>query len=430
MSETAASTARILIEPSRALIDEKVSIRLAGFPEQELISVHARMEDDLGRTWSSEAAFLTDDLGNVDLTKQAPQSGTYQGLDPMGLVWSLALSANEKNLALFPKTGLTPTRISFRAKSQAGLEHVAELEQSHVAQGVTRKDVRDRGLRGTLFLPPGPGPHPAVIIIGGSGGGLQEGHAALCASRGIAALALAYFAFEDLPKFLIDIPMEYFEKAIDWMAEQPEVNEERLVLVGKSRGAELALQAGAMFSKVRGVIGYVPAHVIWSGIEEGTRGETFAWTFGGDGLTYVPTRMTPEQAAEIFGQERIPLTPMFLINLEDADAEAEAAIPVERINGPVLLISGKDDQMWPSSLMGERVIERLLEHNHPYSFEHFAYEDAGHMILVPYLQTTRNYSQHPVTGQVYAFGGTPEGYAAANRDSWAQVLAFMQDAFE
>jgi len=427
MSEKTTSTAQILIEPSRALVDEKVSIRLAGFPEQELISVHARMEDDLGRTWSSEAAFLTDDQGSVDLAQQAPQSGSYAAADSMGLVWSMNLSPEETNLALFAKTGLTPTRISFTAKSQAGLEHAAELEQSHLAQGVTRKDVRDRGLRGTLFLPPGPGPHPTVIIIGGSGGGLQEGHAALCASRGIAALALAYFAFEDLPKFLIDIPTEYFETAIDWMVEQPEVDEAKLVLVGKSRGAEVALQVGAMFSKVRGVIGYVPSHVIWSGIEEGGRGETFAWTYGGDGLTYVPTRMTPEQAAEIFGQERIPLTPMFLINLEDADAEAEAAIPVERINGPVLLISGKDDQMWPSSLMGERVIERLRKHNHPYRFEDSAYEDAGHMILVPYLQTTRNFSEHPVTGQVYTFGGTPEGYAAANEDSWAQVLAFMRD---
>ena len=58
-----------------------------------------------------------------------------------------------------------------------------------------RRAVRDDGLRGTFFVPAGGGVHPGAIVVGGSGGGLQEGDAALLASRGIAALALAYFAY-------------------------------------------------------------------------------------------------------------------------------------------------------------------------------------------------------------------------------------------
>jgi len=44
----------------------------------------------------------------------------------------------------------------------------------------------------------------------GTAGGLMKFRSALLASRGFAALALAYFAYEDLPQG-IDLQMEYFE---------------------------------------------------------------------------------------------------------------------------------------------------------------------------------------------------------------------------
>lgn len=422
---------RIEIEPTRALVDEEVDVRLTGFPAEEAVVLRASMEDDLGRLWSSEATFRTDEAGTADVRSDAPDVGTYTGADPMGLIWSMNLPSDEPNLALFPKTGLDPSTVTFSALLDGVEVAVQTLERQYVRADVVRRPVHANGLRGAFFAPPGPGPHPAVIVIGGSGGGLQEDHAALFASRGFAALALAYFAFEHLPKYLIDIPLEYFETAIQWMVDQPVVDGRRLALVGKSRGAEVALQLGAMFPNVSAVIAYVPSHVIWGGIGDTRRaGALHAWTHQGQGLPYVPNRLTQEQAAEIFSQPRIPLTPMFLINLEDAHAARRAEIPVERIRGPVLLVSGNDDQMWPSTMMADRVLQRLKAHRHPYPDRHLAYEDAGHMILTSYQPTTRSFSQHPVTGQVYAFGGTPEGYAVANRDSWAQVLAFLVETFE
>ena len=62
--------------------------------------------------------------------------------------------------------------------------------------------VEDNGFLGTLFLPPGDGPFPAVINIYG---GINKGHiiedkSAAFASRGIASLSLPFFGVEGLPK--------------------------------------------------------------------------------------------------------------------------------------------------------------------------------------------------------------------------------------
>jgi hypothetical protein len=48
----------------------------------------------------------------------------------------------------------------------------------------------------------------------GGAGGLIEMRAALLASRGFAAFALAFFAYEDLPANMDRIELEYFEVRI------------------------------------------------------------------------------------------------------------------------------------------------------------------------------------------------------------------------
>ena len=66
-------------------------------------------------------------------------------------------------------------------------------------------------------------------------------------------------------------------------------------------------------------------------------------------------------------------------------ALAAAAIPVEKIGGPVLLVSGEEDQIWPAARLSEMVVGHLRANRHPFAYEHLRYEGAGHMILPPGL---------------------------------------------
>ena len=47
-----------------------------------------------------------------------------------------------------------------------------------------------------------------------------------------------------------------------------------------------------------------------------------------------------------------------------------AAIKVENISGPVLLISGTEDEQWPSMEMSEIIMERLTANNFAFPSQH------------------------------------------------------------
>jgi acetyl esterase/lipase len=99
---------------------------------------------------------------------------------------------------------------------------------------------------------------------------------------------------------------------------------------------------------------------------------------------------------------------------------SSAEIPVENIHGPVLLLSGKDDQIWPSSLMAARLLERLRRHGHPCADQAVSYDAVGHWIPCEYLATAGERQKMKLV-----IGGTPEGTAAALADSWPKILQFL-----
>ena len=114
--------------------------------------------------------------------------------------------------------------------------------------------------------------------------------------------------------------------------------------------------------------------------------------------------------------------------LQDPEAIAKARIPVENINGPVVLLSGTDDGSWPSDVFSQTVRDKLTEVKHPHDVQWLNYEDAGHSILFPYVPTTQHVYAHPVSGMVSTSGGNNKDNARANAESWPAVLQFLRDA--
>jgi dienelactone hydrolase len=412
----------ITVRPEQPLVDDRLTIRITGLPPERRVTCRAEMRDGFDRRWASEATFVSDAGGQLDLSAHAPISGAYAAADSMGLFWSMALDAPDAGGPPSPRKDLEPLPTTLTVALDGRTVATARFDRLAVAPDVTRVPIRDEGLVATLFVPPS-APAPAVIVVGGSGGGLIETQAALLSSHGFTALALAYFNAEHLPPELRAIPLEYFETAITWLLRQECVSGRKVGVIGTSRGGELALLLGATFPQIGAVVGIVPSGVMNGAIaRDPATVNSPAWTYRGESLPFIPR---DESLNDRWGAGPIPLTPMYRAALCDADAVTRATIPVERIEGPVLLISGEDDQMWPSPTLAAIAMERLRAHRHPYPDEHVIYPSAGHSMTPPYLPMAAAHALHPVRKKVYAYGGTPAGNRAAGEDSWARMLAFL-----
>jgi dienelactone hydrolase len=113
--------------------------------------------------------------------------------------------------------------------------------------------------------------------------------------------------------------------------------------------------------------------------------------------------------------------------LAQGDEAEQATIPVERINGPVLLLSGADDQLWPSPAPAEVAVLRLVAHGlpgRPHEARHVRYPGAGHCFPLPNLPAGRT-ARDPVLGRTVTFGGTAAGNARAADMAWRETLAFL-----
>ncbi len=206
-----------------------------------------------------------------------------------------------------------------------------------------------------------------------------------------------------------------------------------IAVAGLSRGGELALLLGATFPQIAAVVAGAPSSVLYEGLRSYAPAGQPAWTYRGTPLPYLASKRTAADAARFFGSwlARRPIASRrgFLATLRDRPAVERAAIAVERIQGPVLLVSGDDDQLWPSSLFAAQVMARLAAHRHPYPDRHLRYARAGHFVCFPYgLPSLRpRVLLSPWGGLLLTFGGSAAANAQAATDSWAQILAFLAD---
>ena len=423
------------ILPSGVRMDEQVRIRALGLPPKSCARITATMRDDAGRLWESEASFRASSAGVIDVAAQAPFAGTYRGADAMGLFWSMRLDPGRvKNPSTYVKRTPSPVISKFRLECEGKVVATAECVRRFIAADVEMREVLEEGLVGRLFIPKAARQArslPAVMVLGGSGGGLDWNRAAALAAHGYVTFALAYFGIPSLPPSLNEIPLEYFEHALRWLRLHcAAADPERIAVMGSSKGGELALLLAATFPEIRAVIALVPSGVVWRGIGKAQAGGRVhsSWTWRGEALPFVPWQLGRFYAEGFFRmllQRPIAFTTLYERALRDSDAVARAAIAVEKIQGPVLLISAGDDQVWPSRRMAEMVIERLSAHKFPHAAEHLCCEGAGHTLRPPYTPATVTRTRYPFVGIEVVLGGAPEANHHGQLAAWRKSLEFL-----
>ena len=144
----------------------------------------------------------------------------------------------------------------------------------------------------------------------------------------------------------------------------------------------MALIAASLFPELSCVIVRVPSHFVSEGLSGSGKNKapsgTSCWSYRGRELPYAPYRSRTFNILQMFMREK----EMHIITFNrDKEITPETMIPIENIKAPILMLSSKHDEVWPSYESAVYMEKRLTEIGFPYTHKHIAYEHMSHAVL-------------------------------------------------
>ncbi|MCA6379743.1 MAG: hypothetical protein IM606_07590 [Cytophagales bacterium] len=211
---------------------------------------------------------------------------------------------------------------------------------------------------------------PLIVAFGGGSGGndwernyLKNKRDSILA-HGFAVLAIGYFKTENSPGSLDRISLNAITDTILSIAKRiPQIDTARIILMGASKGGELVLNLASRYSCFKGVIALSTSHISFPAIT--ISANTSSWMHNEREVTYVPApfkTLWPALKGDLLGA--------FSMMLENTEAVTKAEIEVEKINGPIFILSAEQDEQWPAKEMSEQLVERLKQKNFTHRYEH------------------------------------------------------------
>ncbi|KAL6459849.1 hypothetical protein MHYP_G00316080 [Metynnis hypsauchen] len=406
----------LLVKPTRGLVDEKLKVIVRNLSPRQEVTFHCVHQSEDKDIWEGFGHYISDKEGTITVGKDASMGGTYKGVESMGLLWSMQpVPGSRTGLRLRKKHVLSPMvfHISvFDGHITQGFSQLTALvtrvvERWYMAPGVQRVEVQEKGVKGTLFIPPGPGPFPGLLDLWGGGGGLVEYRAALLASHGFVSFALKYLSSEEIIVPTIDV--SYFETAWQILQSHAMVRRDRLALFGLSFGSSVALSMAA-YSKIikpRCCVCISGSHVT---PVQRTLSETF------QEITKKMYKTRVEDNQIIWRDIILPIP-----------ADPSMKIDVGQIKCPVLLVNGGDDQNLATVESAEDMEKIMEKAGNQHLLRVLTYPGAGHLIEPPY--TPHHRASNFVLGKdkvVMLWGGQAKPHADAQEDSWEKIVAFLQ----
>jgi len=429
-----ASSPHLTVTPPACLFDEPASFVATGLQPGRGYTLSCRMLDSKGIPFASMVNYTASEDGTIDTAVQPALYGHYSGVQPMGLLTN-ARPAPDANLspdmrhyrfkygdvtqpircqlslyedwrAIYMITGMPPLPKGQRLEPISTVEH----ERSVIGPGVRRIPVEHESVRGVLYLPEGPGPHPGVIDMFGATGGCLQHRSAMFASRGIASLALAYFDYADLKKSFFKLDMRYFREAVDYLCAREEVYSDRGVgVIGTSKSADIALNMALNIPKVTAV---VPINGCISNVESKFKLEN-GEVMPGIGVNFERCMRLTSEVIDVHDVLNDPLD------------YPETILPVENLKASVLVIIGELDRHWNSGYYADLMEQRVKGTPAESLLEVVRYPKGGHVIEIPYTPYwDRGWNR--LSNQFVMYGGDEEGDLAVQIDHWERVKSFFK----
>jgi uncharacterized protein len=212
---------------------------------------------------------------------------------------------------------------------------------------------------------------PLVVGFGGSEGGNAWDSNYWKPTRdeflrkGYAFLAVEYFGGKNTPSSLDRISLNAIHDAILKSANNPKINSSKIAVIGGSKGGELVLNLASLYADINAVVAIVPSNVSFPA--HTFMNNTSSWTYNEKELPFI---LPPYATIPVLIKgDRLGA---FQMMLDEKEAAKKAQIPVEKINGNILLISATKDKEWPSTAMCDDIVDRLILNKYSKYYQHIS----------------------------------------------------------
>ncbi len=404
-------------------------------------------QNDDGTGWKPEAIPLiawaqakADASGRIDLGETNVKSGSWQGRDAYGLLWS----GRKASDAQIPDELLRALPVSAQKVGDARLFVVsaglvvAETPMSFEApKNLVIETVKQGELSGVFAAPADAKARPTVILLHGSEGGSIEAARQLAtrfAGQGYAAFALNYFAWDmagldHVPNIHVNTRIELIDEVRTWLNARVEADTNRIGLYGHSKGAEFATVAAVRYPWIKAVAACVPSDAVWEGYGIGDpRAQRVrikpdpkvvsSWSWKGEPLSYIKLRAYEDGNVAYFDNtERYERS-----RRDDAAGALAARINIEDSPATFLLAGGGKDEVWASGEMATALEARLVQAGRAKDVTSLVFPNAGHGICSDGTYPPRVWSDASNDPRVK----DPDAEGRAALETWNAINAFFK----
>jgi esterase/lipase len=415
------------LQPLAALCDEKVTLTISGLPPFGQVKISASMCFPWAKSvlFESHAWFTADANGQVDLSHQKPDSGSYDFVDSMGLIVSLK-STDPNGIAKIGQNVSASESLFIDIAAECGQDRAAaKLERRFMTDGIKVQRITDEFV-GELFYTEQPG-RKTIVWLGGSGSslGVNQVIAAPLASHGFNVLSVPYFGEKGLPDQLSEVPLEYFERVFNWLSKNPITAGKDIQLFGMSKGGELALLLASRYPFITKVALFSPHAYSFQGLAYKDRP---SWTYAGKPLPYIRLKnrwLLGNMLSCFIKNEPFTFAHTYKTALAVAKNKAAARIRVEDAQADLLIFTTGQNGMWNSSDGCIEIMDALRKNNYPHRYDLIVYDEAGEPTPVPFLIPPGETAAQLAPRLALSLGGTLKGNAQAVADTWARAIEFF-----
>ena len=258
-----------------------------------------------------------------------------------------------------------PKDVYQRYLSRTDFDHVVLLEQNGrvidsktinfnpgkvTPDGVSIRQIDSANVRGLLFKPPGNGPFPLLISIGGNPKRTALTSSMAIARKGVLVFDLDYHTGHGRQWCFRRVPTRLVTEAIRHLSRTAAVDRNKIGIWGSSRGAEAVPFVANSGNKVRFAI--MSTFTLWP-MPGGCLGADSAWVDDGRPVEYL--RGPWWLLGGFVGLPWMTQEELYRQRVEQVGLKNAPRLPMARIDVPTLLIGAGKDSLVPSALSVETV---------------------------------------------------------------------------